>query len=325
MRFAIIGTSAIARRFASCIRTMPNASLAAVYSRSKLKADTFAASYTGCLAFDTLQQIADCELVDAVYVASPTAYHAFHSISMLEALKHVLCEKPLASNSKELQRMFDAAHTNKRVLLEAMRPMFMPSTELIASKIASIEPVRQVKLHYCQYSSRYDDFKQGKIENAFDPNLSNGALMDIGVYVVHMLMRFFGPPQSILASDIKLSNGIDGAGSVIASYPTMQASLVYSKIGDSVAWNEIIGEQGTILFDHLGCPRTVHVALRGKDPENYQVQNLEEDMYYELNKFIQLCAVPQEAQSFNQYSRQTLMVLDQIRAQVKIEFSADLL
>ena len=54
------------------------------------------------------------------------------------------------------------------------------------------------------------NYKRGIIENAFKPELSNGALMDIGVYVVACMIRLFGAPVSIKASGIKLSNGADG-------------------------------------------------------------------------------------------------------------------
>ena len=68
--------------------------------------------------------------------------------------------------------------------------------------------------------------KKGIIENAFNPALSNGALMDIGVYCVHPLVSLFEKPEKVLSSSLKLSNGIDGAGTVLVEYPGFQGELL---------------------------------------------------------------------------------------------------
>ena len=68
--------------------------------------------------------------------------------------------------------------------------------------------IRRISFQYAKYSSRYDKFKEGIIENAFNPAFSNGALMDIGVYCVHPLVRLFGMPKKIIADSLLLSNGV---------------------------------------------------------------------------------------------------------------------
>ena len=78
--------------------------------------------------------------------------------------------------------------------------------------------IRRVTFQMCQYSSRYDKFKNGIIENAFRPELSNGSLMDIGVYCVHPMVKILGKPDRVMASCVKLHNGVDGMGTILASY-----------------------------------------------------------------------------------------------------------
>lgn len=65
---------------------------------------------------------------------------------------------------------------------------FDPAYQL-SWKIAEDRKLRRVTLEYCQYSSRYDKFRQGEILNAFRPELANGAIMDIGVYPIYMLVQ----------------------------------------------------------------------------------------------------------------------------------------
>ena len=63
---------------------------------------------------------------------------------------------------------------------EAMRPAFDPVADIISSEISKLGAIRHAHLEYCQYSSRYDRFKSGEVLNAFDPQICNSALADIG-------------------------------------------------------------------------------------------------------------------------------------------------
>lgn len=76
--------------------------------------------------------------------------------------------------------MRKAALENQAVLLEAMRSVYSPGFQAVRENLHKLGKIRRVSFQYCQYSRRYDNFKKGIIENAFNPALSNGALMDIG-------------------------------------------------------------------------------------------------------------------------------------------------
>ena len=81
--------------------------------------------------------------------------------------------------------------------------------------------------------------------------------MDIGCYCVHPLMALFGKPDSILASSIKLSNGFEGAGTILASTPKCRRSCFYSKITASSLPSEIQGEKGSMLIEGINIPKKV--------------------------------------------------------------------
>ena len=182
IRFAVIGTNTITDKFLQAASALPDFKLCAVYSRTLARAQEYAQKNNVSLVFDSLEALADSDQIDAVYIASPNFCHAAQSILMMQHHKHVLCEKPIASNASEFQQMYDTAIKNQVILLEAMRSVFSPGFAAIRSLLPVLGTIRQVDFSFCKYSSRYDHFKEGIIENAFHPALSNAALMDIGVY-----------------------------------------------------------------------------------------------------------------------------------------------
>ena len=251
INFGVIGTNVITERFLEAGKDAEGFCLRGVYSRSREKAVDFARKHGADLAFDSLEDMDSCKEIDAVYVASPNSLHASQSIQMLKGGKHVLCEKPIASNQREFEEMKKVALENRRVLLEAMRSVYSPGFQAIRENLHKLGKIRRVSFQYCQYSRRYDNFKKGIIENAFNPALSNGALMDIGVYCVHPLVSLFGKPEKVISSSLKLSNGIDGAGTILTEYPDFQGELLYSKITDSRVPSQIQGEEGSMVIREI--------------------------------------------------------------------------
>ena len=209
INFAVIGTNFITDRFLEAASSVPEFCLKAVYSRTMERAQDYARRHGAGRTFDSLDDLAACPDVDAVYVASPNCCHAAQSIQMMKAGKHVLVEKPVASNLREFRQMKETALEKGVILLEAMRSVFSPGFEAVRENLRELGTIRRVSFQFCQYSRRYDKFKNGIIENAFRPEMSNGALMDIGVYCVHPLADLFGMPERIKSSSLKLSNGFE--------------------------------------------------------------------------------------------------------------------
>lgn len=323
MKIAIIGSNTIALQFCAAGMQCDEFEIAAIYSRSLEKAKEMAQVYNAKFAFNSLEDLANCEEIDAVYIASPNALHFDQSMQMLRAKKHVICEKPIASNAMQLKEMIETAAQNSCILLEAMRPAHLPTMELIKSALDRIGPVRRVVLNYCQYSSRYDKFKAGIIENAFKPELSNGALMDIGVYPAHVLVHLFGRPEQIAGYAVKLSNGVDGEGAILCQYDGMIGEILYSKISNSYLESEIQGENGSIILDTVSGQRNVRMIERNGRQECLSPDMKELDMCYEIEAFIEMTKSGTGHEEFLQYSLDTMELLDQARKIQGIVFPAD--
>lgn len=322
-RFAVIGTNHITERFLSAAATVEEFQLSAVYSRTEERAREFAAAHGADRIFTDLEALAACPDIDAVYIASPNSFHASQSIRMLRAGKHVLCEKPIASNSRELEAAIAAAKENGVVLMEAMRPVHAPGWAAIRDNLPKLGTIRRVTFSYCQYSSRYDKFKQGIVENAFKPELSNGSLMDIGVYCVHPLVSLFGMPKSVLSVGTILPDSIDGQGTILADYGTMQASLLYSKISESDLPSEIQGENGTMLIHRINEPREVVIRYRDGSEERPEIPQVENNMSCELRDFMNLAEHGQIDHPYLPASRMEMALMDTVRSQQGIHFPAD--
>lgn len=322
MRFAVIGSNFIVERFLTAAKLCQDFQLTTFYSRSMGKAETLAKEWGAGYAVDSIAALAGSNDVDAVYVASPNICHAPQSIELLTAGKHVLCEKPIARDSRQLAQMLEAAKTGGALLLEAIRTNHIPTTGLIAENMQRLGRLRQASFSYCQYSSRYDSFKAGKVANAFDPTLCNGALMDIGVYCVHMMTVLFGTPKRLYAMGSFLPRSIDACGSVLCEYDGMQVSLTYSKVTRSSAPSYITGEAGTLFFTPTATPYDLWIEWNDGSREIIPTGHVcRQDMVYELRDFIAMARGEESPRRYHDYSKKTMAAMDEIRRQIGIDFT----
>lgn len=325
IRFGVIGTNIITDKFLAGANKINTFELTAVYSRTEEKAREFASKYDAKNIFTSLEEMAASDLIDAVYIASPNALHSEQSIMFLNKGKHVLCEKALASNSKEVEAMIQAARKNNVVLMEAMKITLLPNFKVLLNNLYKIGTVRRYFSSYCQYSSRYDTYKQGVVLNAFKPELSNGSLMDIGVYTIAPMVVLFGAPKELKASGYMLESGVDGEGSIIFKYDELEATVMYSKISNSYVPSEIQGEDGTIIIDKINGMDSVKIIYKDGTVEDISVEQDEDNMFYEVQEFIRVIQNGKKESEINsvEYSLNVMNIMDEARKQIGLVFPAD--
>lgn len=325
LRFGIIGSNFIVDKVLGAARLDSRFDLVAVYSRTQERADEFAAKHNIPHTFTSLEEMAASQLIDAVYIASPNSLHASQSIFFMQHGKHVLCEKPFASNVKEVKAMIAASEKYNVTLMEAMKPTLTPNFLSVRKQVKDIGAVRRYFSSYCQYSSRYDSLKEGILMNAFDPALSNGAVMDLGVYTIYPMVVLFGRPDKVSATGLKLSTGADGQGAVNFEYNGMNATVLYSKIANSELPTEIQGENATITLDRVNI--IGHVTLKTRDGEEEVISRpIEIDEYYhEIVEFINLVESDKRESVINSHENSliTMEIIDEIRKQIGVVYPAD--
>ena len=334
IRFGVVGTNFITDWVIAGAREDERFELAAVCSRTRERGEEFAAKHSIPNVFTSLEEMAASDKVDAIYIASPNYMHAEQSILCMNHGKHVLCEKPMASNAREARAMVEAAQRNGVTLMEAMKSTLSPSFRAVRENIDRVGTLRRYFASFCQYSSRYNKFKEGIVLNAFRPELSNGAMMDIGVYTIYPMVVLFGRPQSISAQGVVLSSGADGQGAVNMQYDGMNATILYSKIANSHLPAEIEGEDGNILIDRIQTPTDVRFYPRqapasGQEKraegESLSVEDNHNEYYHEIREFIDLVQNGRIESEINSHSASitTLEIIDEVRRQLGVHYPAD--
>lgn len=334
IRFGVVGTNFITDWVIAGAKQDERFELAAVCSRTQERANEFAAKYDIPYTFTSLEEMAASPLIDAVYIATPNYLHAAQSILCMKHGKHVLCEKPMASNAYEVKQMIAASRQYGVTLMEAMKPTLTPNFQVLREALPKAGVIRRYFASYCQYSSRYDKFKEGIVLNAFKPELSNGAMMDIGVYTVYPMVVLFGRPKKVSASGVVLSTGTDGQGAVNFEYEGMNATILYSKIANSSLPTEIEGEDGNFMLDKINQIGRVTwqarpVASSGKGPltpvEDISAVTDKDEYYYEVAEFISLVQAGKLESEINSHENSliTIEIIDEVRRQLGIVYPAD--
>lgn len=325
VRFGVVGTNWITESFLQAASQLDDFSLNAVYSRTSERATEFAAKYGVTLTFTDLESMAKSSEIDAVYIASPNSLHAEQAILFMNHGKHVLCEKPIASNAGEVKAMIQAAKENNVLLMEALKSTLVPNFKSVQQHIHTIGKIRRYVASYCQYSSRYDAYKQGVVLNAFNPAFSNGALVDIGIYCIYPLVVLFGKPLEVQANGLLLESGVDGEGSILLKYEEMEAVIMYSKITNSTIPFEIQGEEGNIRIDKVNTPEQVEIYYRNGTVEDITQPQRSDSMFYEAQEFIELIQAGQLESSTNSHANSlaVMEIIDEARKQIGVVFPSD--
>lgn len=127
IKWGIVGLGNIAHKFANELHLVDRAELVAVASRNKEKAETFAHMYHCPKAYDSYEAIMKDDTIDILYIATPHNSHAELSLLALENNKHVLCEKPIALNYQDAEKMIAASKKHNKFFMEAFWTRFNPS------------------------------------------------------------------------------------------------------------------------------------------------------------------------------------------------------
>src|SRR5262245_19286552 len=140
LRWGLIGCGDIARRnVAPALRDLPGCDLVAVARARSDRAAEFAREFGARKWYERWQDLVNDSDIDAVYVATPVYLHADQTIAAAERGKHVLCEKPMAMNVEECDRMIDACSANGVRLGIAYYRHFYPAVARIKEIIESGE------------------------------------------------------------------------------------------------------------------------------------------------------------------------------------------
>lgn len=267
---AVIGTNWITNSFVQSCHESKRFQLKVVYSRSLDTANRFVSEtpsiddVPAIKLYDNLDTMLSDANVDVVYIASPNSLHYQYGLKTLGAEKHVIIEKPFASNVKELESLYQLADSKGLLILEAYRHIQEPNFQKLQSllndektRTEKFGPVYGASLNMAVYSSRYAKVLEGEEPNVLSPKFSGGSLWDMGCYVVMFALALFGKPASQTYYPVMIRTGVDGGGHIILQYSSQSSQherdfTVHahtSKAYTSTAPTEIYCEKGTIRIN----------------------------------------------------------------------------
>lgn len=277
IRLGTVGTSNICDEFLSAAKLQGEYVLKAVYSRNYETGFEFAKKHDCKGVFTDLQEMANSEKIDAVYIASPNVFHYEQSRLFLENSKHVICEKPITTNSAEYRELKSIADKKGLIYTEAIMSRHNKEHINILNALKQIGKIRYARLDFHQRSSRLDRFLKGEKVNIFDMSLKAGSLMDLGVYCVYAALDLLGNPKEILSAKSHFfDNGADFCGTAILDYGEFTANLSYGKAGQSVIGSEIIGDSGALIIPSVSQFADISLVKNGeKTPVTKKLSKVE--------------------------------------------------
>jgi predicted dehydrogenase len=267
VRWGILGTGRIAGQFATDLRLLPDAELAAVGSRAQASADAFAATFGAARAYPSYAELVSDPGVDAVYVASPHPMHHPDVLLAIEAGKAVLCEKPFTVNAAEARELVAAAREHRTLLVEAMWTRFLPHIVRIRELLAA-GVLGEVRAVYADHGQR---FPYDLASRGFAPELGGGAVLDLGVYPISFASMVLGPPSEIAAISTPTVTGVDMQTSILLGHPGgAQAVLTCTMEGASPCVAAIVGTEARIEIDRTWyAPTTFRVITSDGETTEY--------------------------------------------------------
>jgi predicted dehydrogenase len=221
-------------------RRRADVSVVAIAARDVERARAFARRHAIPVVVSDYEALVCSPEVDAVYIGLPASLHFDWTLRALAAKKHVLCEKPFASNAEEAARMVGAAHGASRVLVEAFHHRYHPLfTEVLAvcgrgdiGEIVEIEGRFDVGIEP-------DDIR-------YQLALGGGATMDLGCYPIHWLRAIAGREPRVRAAQATIDvPGVDVAMTADLEFPSGIAGRIACSMVSGTPFSASLVVRGT--------------------------------------------------------------------------------
>ncbi len=323
VNWGILGPGRIARKFAKDLQLVPGARMHAVASRALDRAAAFAESFPAPHVFGSYAELVDCPELDVVYVASPHSGHHEHSLMLLEAGIPVLCEKPMAINSRQVKEMVSLARARNTFLMEAIWTRFLPSFLKAEEWVASgrIGELVSIKADF-GFQAPFNP--SGRL---FNPALGGGALLDIGIYPVFLALHFLGRPRLIRSLAKLTEGGVDEEIGILFEHADGRMAHLQATLRartQTEAW--LYGTEGTLHL-HTRWHETDKLTFlrEGEQPEEVHLPMPGLGYYAEAREVMECLAKGDSESSLLplDFSLSLMEVLDAIRAEAGIRYPVD--
>lgn len=287
MKLTVVGTGKIVEEALPIITATNGIQVQALVStpRSQEKAKALADHYQIQDLYTDLEEALTNPNTDTVYVATPNHLHYEMTKAALLAGKHVICEKPFTLKEAQAQELAEIAKRKQLILLEAITNLYLENFAVLKEELANLGDIKIVDCNYSQYSSRYDAFKEGVIAPAFDPEKGGGALRDLNIYNIHLVVALFGLPKTVNYLP-NMERGVDTSGILLMDYLDFKVVCIAAKDCSAEVRTTIQGNQGSLIVagESNTLPQ-VQVTENGIEPRVINKNGSEHRMAAEFRVF----------------------------------------
>jgi predicted dehydrogenase len=245
VRIGILGTARIAEKaLIAAARVVPDVTVAAVAARDARRADGYAAEHGIPAAYGSYDELLADPGIDAIYNPLPNSLHGPWTLQAIAAGKHVLCEKPFASNATEAALVAEAAATSGLVVMEAMHYRYHPIIGQLRQAVRALGAVQHIQCWTSFSVGDPDDIR-------YDYALGGGVLMDGGCYAIDCirLLADGEPTVTGALADTEPGGLIDRVAAVRLAFPggaTAWFDSAFTRDGDFRADLHVVCERGTV-------------------------------------------------------------------------------
>jgi len=225
LRIGILGAARIAPSAIIFPAHATGHQLVAIGARDKGRANEFAKQYMIEKAYGSYQEVIDDPNVDVIYNPLPNNAHGPWNIRALAAGKHVLSEKPSASNAAEAKEVAAAVSKSGKVFMEGFHYYYHPVFQRLLAIIKSGEIGEVIKVESALLIPMPD-----KTDLRLQFDLAGGSIMDVGCYALHsqrMISQLItGSEPTVVNTEANAPDGkVDTKLNVQLKYPNGVAAL----------------------------------------------------------------------------------------------------
>lgn len=285
LRWGLLGCGGIARRMAGVIASRENMELAAVAAQDGARAEAFARECGAARHYARYADLLADDGVDAVYVANIHPVHYESVRACLLAGKPVLCEKPLTMTAAEAEALFRLAEEKNILLMEAMWTRYLPACrEAVA--LAHSGALGELKGAMVDFTTH---FPYDPHHRVYDPAKGGSALLDVGVYTIHMAFSALGADYRAAGVSGRLApTGVDSFAALTLEYPQGRTAVLTcgcDRVGTSEA--SLCGQNARISLPQFFGATEFTVHTPGQPDETRRFEKID-GFAYELEEFRQL-------------------------------------
>lgn len=314
MKLAVLGTGMIVKEVLPVLQEIDGIEVVSILStpRSISVAQELAQQYGINQYTSDYDAVLSNPEVDTIYVGTPNHTHYEYAKRGLEAGKHIICEKPFTLHLEELETLADIAERKQLFLLEAITNQYLSNFAFLKENLEKIGDIKIVACNYSQYSSRYDAFKRGEIAPAFNPEMGGGALRDLNIYNIHLVVGLFGEPQSVQYLP-NMERQVDTSGMLLMDYTDFKVVCIGAKDCSAEIKSTIQGTKGSlVVYGPTNAMPEVSLALNGQQAEVVNLNTPKHRMYDEFVAFEKMLRTNDKESAHAQlaHSLKVMRVLD---------------